>query len=125
MSDRTMYTYLVFSSFSDSTLLSILLDTHPQMVCIDELENTFDRYSEAILREGYKCSCKMEIMQCEFWEKVKDCCLKSGLDFDIFAFDLFIAEDRPINISLRINDKKHNGEYDDRGLTRHLRYIPN
>ncbi len=74
----TNLVYILSASHSGSTLLAILLGSHPNLCTVGELKATnlgnIDRY---------RCSCGVLIRQCEFWEKVRQGMFQQGMNFDI------------------------------------------
>ena len=75
---RTRLVYILAASHSGSTLLAMLLSTHPQVCTAGELKTTslgdVDRY---------RCSCRRPIRQCPFWSAVTADLHAAGLDFDL------------------------------------------
>ena len=82
---RLRYSYLIATSYSGSTLLSMLLDTHPEIVSIGELANEVWKPGRTT---KYYCSCGSEISQCKFWIDVKERCAGRGMELDLYDFDL-------------------------------------
>lgn len=76
MTDDIRYAYVASTSRSGSTLLSMLMNAHPDVASIGELGPAYGQYAENIRKEGYPCSCGREIKQCSFWEKIEDHCFK-------------------------------------------------
>jgi len=68
--------YIVSSSFSGSTLLSMFWAAHPDFTSNGELVRKI-RYPYP-----YPCSCYQPIRECPFWLAVGDRMRKFGLNFD-------------------------------------------
>lgn len=68
--------YIHSASHSGSTLLSLLLARHPEIVTIGELSGT--RYRA---KPGYKCSCGAELVQCRFWGEVSAAMARRGFSY--------------------------------------------
>ena len=90
MTDDIRYAYVASTSRSGSTLLSMLMNAHPNVASIGELGPAYGQYAEIIRKEGYPCSCGMEIKQCVFWKKIKDHCFKAGMDIDLHNFNILL-----------------------------------
>lgn len=91
MTDDIRYAYVASTSRSGSTLLSMLMNAHPNVASIGELGPAYGQYAEIIRKEGYPCSCGMEIKQCVFWKKIKDHCFKAGMDIDLHNFNILLG----------------------------------
>ena len=83
--------YILSHSYSGSTLLTLLLGTHPDIATMGELKaramGNVDEYS---------CSCGRRIGECPFWESVRDKMLERGMAFSIdrFGTDFSLAGHR-------------------------------
>jgi len=70
--------YILAASHSGSTLLAMLLASHPEICTVGELKATslgdLDRYL---------CSCRRKILECPFWNGIRDDMAARGFDFDI------------------------------------------
>lgn len=80
------FVYVVSTSYSGSTLLSMLMNAHPQVVSIGELANSIGRIIQSGKTDQYYCSCGEEIKQCQFWQYVKKRCSMMGVDLDLHNF---------------------------------------
>ena len=80
------YAYLVSTSYSGTTLLSILLDSHPAIVSIGELANSIREAIEAGRHTEYPCSCGAPIRGCSFFGEVKRLCAQQGVELDLHDF---------------------------------------
>ena len=58
--------YIAGTPYTGSTLLSMLLNAHPQLVSIGEAEGPTRRTD----RGSYVCSCESPIAECAFWQRV-------------------------------------------------------
>jgi hypothetical protein len=74
--ERTRLVYLLGPSHSGSTLLALLLGSHPEIATVGELKQT----SLGDL-ERYRCSCGVEIRRCPFWEAVREDLGRGGWAF--------------------------------------------
>lgn len=70
--------YILAASHSGSTLLAMLLATHPDVCTVGELKAT-----NLGAPERYRCSCGEWIAQCPFWTEVSAEMAGEGMDFDI------------------------------------------
>jgi hypothetical protein len=75
--NRTRLLYLLAASHSGSTLLALLLGSHPEIATVGELKQT----SLGNL-ETYRCSCGVEIRRCSFWKAVREHLAASGWTFE-------------------------------------------
>jgi hypothetical protein len=85
------YAYLVSTSYSGTTLLSILLDSHPAIVSIGELDNTIREAVEAGRHMEYPCSCGAPIRACSFFSEVKRRCAQQGVELDLHDFGVSLG----------------------------------
>jgi hypothetical protein len=76
----TRLAYILAASHSGSTLLSMLLASHPQIATIGEM-NLAPRAMGNL--DHYRCSCGELIRQCGFWKKVRERMADRGLEFDL------------------------------------------
>jgi hypothetical protein len=74
---RTRLLYLLAASHSGSTLLALLLGSHPDIATVGELKQT--SFGDV---ERYKCSCGIEILRCPFWTAVCKYLEASGCHFE-------------------------------------------
>ncbi|HVQ78200.1 MAG TPA: sulfotransferase [Candidatus Binatia bacterium] len=74
----TRLLYILAASHSGSTLLAMLLGTHPDLSTVGELKAT--SLGDAT---RYRCSCRELIGQCGFWSGVTADLRRQGLDFDL------------------------------------------
>lgn len=72
--------YILAASHSGSTLLAMLLNSHPDISTAGEL-----KASNLGVTENYLCSCREELKHCPFWKEVSQRMAKQGLAFDIRA----------------------------------------
>jgi hypothetical protein len=73
--------YILSPSFSGSTLLTCLLAAHPDVATVGEL-----KASAMGDVNTYRCSCGALLVECRFWQQVKEETTKRGLRF---SFDDF------------------------------------
>ncbi len=78
MKQRIRLIYILAASHSGSTLLAMLLGTHPEIGTVGELKFT------SLGDIGrYLCSCQREIKKCPFWSDVAQEMAKHGYPFDV------------------------------------------
>lgn len=77
----TTLLYITSSSYSGSTLLSFLLNTHPDIFTVSEMEGW--RYEE---NEKFDCSCGKPLEQCRFYSFIKEVFHRNSLSFDFRSF---------------------------------------
>ena len=79
--------YIVSSSYSGSTLLSMLLNTHPDIATISELPP-----NQVIARSpDFTCSCGEPIRRCPFFREVREELKRRGVTFSVEHMDLYLA----------------------------------
>lgn len=76
----TELAYILAASHSGSTLLSMLLGSHPRVATVGELKLSASAMGKI---SRYRCSCGEFIRQCNFWRKVKKGMAARGFEFDI------------------------------------------
>jgi len=76
----TQLAYILAASHSGSTLLSMLLGSHPQIATVGEIKLSASAMGDI---DCYRCSCGELIRKCNFWQKVKESMARQGYDFDI------------------------------------------
>ena len=69
--------YIMSPSYSGSTLLTLLLDEHPDIATIGELKAS--GFGDI---ETYLCSCGSRLLECDFWQQLKQDINSRGGDFD-------------------------------------------
>jgi len=72
--------YILAASHSGSTLLSMLLGSHPWIATVGELKLPASAMGEI---SRYRCSCGEFIRECQFWHEVKEGMAARGFEFDI------------------------------------------
>lgn len=89
----TRLAYILAASHSGSTLLSMLLGSHPLITAIGEMK-FLPRAMGDVNR--YRCSCGKLIRQCEFWQKLQEGMARRGFDFDLASarMDYSMVESR-------------------------------
>lgn len=75
------YAYVLGTGYSGTTLLSLLLDSHPQIVSIGEVDNTIQNFPPP-----YPCSCGRSIGECAFFTRVRQLCAQQGVALDLQNF---------------------------------------
>lgn len=82
--ERPIYVSVATSAYSGATLLAFLLNAHPQIVSIGEMDGLIPSEDP----EEYLCSCGQRIKDCAFWHSVSKSMTHRGYDFDVADFDL-------------------------------------
>jgi hypothetical protein len=72
--------YILAASHSGSTLLSMLLGSHPQIATIGEMNLSPSAMGDL---DRYRCSCGQRIRRCRFWEQVREGMAKRGVAFNL------------------------------------------
>ncbi len=87
--------YITSSAYSGSTLLTFILNSHPQIGTISE----FDIMSEIKNNSDYRCSCGDKIRKCKFFKKLKIKLNNAGMNFELDEMDLMfnLFENESIN----------------------------
>jgi hypothetical protein len=78
--------YIVSSSFSGSTLLSLILNAHPAIGTISE----FNAMDDIATNPDFRCSCGAKIRECPFFLRLRDAMRAKGLQFDIDDMDMML-----------------------------------
>jgi hypothetical protein len=76
----TRIAYILAASHSGSTLLSMLLGSHPQIATVGEMNLSARAMGNL---DGYRCSCGCLIRECDFWQKIRAGMARRGLVFDL------------------------------------------
>jgi hypothetical protein len=89
----TKLAYILAASHSGSTLLSMLLGCHPQVVTVGELKFSPKAIGDL---DRYRCSCGALIRACGFWDRVRNGMAARGFEFDLAqaGTDYRISESR-------------------------------
>ncbi|MBN1308729.1 MAG: sulfotransferase [Chitinispirillaceae bacterium] len=95
---RLRLAYILAASHSGSTLLAMLLGSHPEACTVGELKLT--------IRENldrYRCSCGDPIMKCAFWTEIVSAMKRKGVDFalDRAGTNMLDSENTYINFFLK------------------------
>lgn len=77
-SSKIRLVYILAASHSGSTLLAMLLGSHPEICTVGELKLTSIGNPER-----YLCSCRKKIKECSFWLSITEDMQKLGFKFDI------------------------------------------
>ncbi len=72
--------YILAPSHSGSTLLSMLLGSHPQIATIGEINLSPEAMGDL---SRYRCSCGQLIQQCGFWNQVQEGMVNRDFEFDL------------------------------------------
>lgn len=79
-----MFVGIETSSYSGATLLAFLLNAHPQIASIGEMNGLIPSEDP----ETYLCSCGKPIKACEFWQSIVREMARRGFDFDVANFQM-------------------------------------
>jgi hypothetical protein len=74
--------YIACSSYSGSTLLAFLLNSHPDIVSVGHMKG----WDTGIPRKYIHCSCGQVLDQCPFFQKIREAFDQCGLPFDYNHF---------------------------------------
>jgi hypothetical protein len=77
-SERIRLAYILAASHSGSTLLAMLLGSHPDVCTVGEL--AFRPKGDM---EKYRCSCRRPIKECPFWEGTRQDMAGKGFPFEL------------------------------------------
>jgi len=80
--DTPVFVGVETSSYSGATLLAFLLNAHPRIASIGELNGLIPSEDPA----SYLCSCGKKIQACEFWQSVRDEMSQRGFQFEVSDF---------------------------------------
>jgi len=76
----TKLAYILAASHSGSTLLSMLLGSHPQIATIGELKLSSKAIGDLA---RYRCSCGKFILRCDFWQKITEAMAQQNYPFNL------------------------------------------
>lgn len=79
--------YIMGHGYSGSTLLTVLLGSHPQIATIGEL-GIAEHAKRQTTPEQFLCSCRAPVRECEFWRRVGREMAERGHDFDVWDSEL-------------------------------------
>ena len=83
--------YILSPSYSGSTLLTFMLDQHPEITTIGELKAT----AMGDIAQYY-CSCGELITNCSFWREIKLKCKQNNTPFELDSFGTHFASNNPL-----------------------------
>lgn len=78
---RSVFVGIETTSFSGATLLCFLLNAHPEIASIGEMNGLVFKNPDA-----YICSCGKGIKTCEFWQEMRAEMARCGFEFDLADF---------------------------------------
>jgi len=84
--EKISFVYVVATSYSGSTLLSILMNAHPEVVSVGELANSIGIILNRRKTSLYHCSCGEEITECSYWKEIRALCYENGVELDLHDF---------------------------------------
>ncbi len=70
--------YILAASHSGSTLLALLLDSHPEICSVGEL-----KVGALGDLDNYLCSCRRKLLECPFWSNVREDMHEAGEEFEL------------------------------------------
>ncbi len=79
--------YIAAASHSGSTLLAMLLASHPRLTTIGELKAI-----HLADKAEYLCSCQTRLLDCPHWQKIHDIAHQQIPDFDVFSANTDLRE---------------------------------
>lgn len=85
VSTRIPVLFVAGTSFCGSTLMSFLLNSHPDIVCVGEETGPIPKRRN---QPDFPCSCGAPLMQCPFWAAVARRMEERGFDFGQDRFDV-------------------------------------
>ncbi len=93
-----MVAYILAASHSGSTLLAMLLDSHPDVCSVGEL-----KVGALGDLDNYLCSCRRRLMACPFWSQIQERMRESGegFDFNDPGTDIRVTDNRLLRRLLR------------------------
>ncbi len=96
--DKIPYLYIAGAGFSGSTLLAFLLNSHPQMASISEVEGPMPDLDI----ETYTCSCGALLLSCPFYLELEKSIQNMGSTFSLrdWRTKFQLSKNRAINIPL-------------------------
>src|SRR3972149_7709066 len=98
MGKKVPLVYILAASHSGSTLLAMLLGSHPKLCTVGELK------ANSLGDPGvYRCSCRKVIKECPFWNGITNDMREKGIEFDITkaGTDLFTISSNYVGRLLR------------------------
>jgi hypothetical protein len=98
LQNRIPYVYVAATSFSGTTLLGLLLDTHPRIVSVGEVDNIIPRDLQVSGADAYLCSCGQPIRRCDFFAQIRARCLEQGVELDLHDFRTHLGTDWPLTV---------------------------
>ena len=95
---KVPYLYVTGASYSGSTLLAFLLNAHPQMISISEMEGPVRR----VVIGNYRCSCGELLLACSFYVELERRIKSLGSTFTLADWQtgFRFSESRLLNILL-------------------------
>ena len=97
MDSPTTFISVACHSFSGSTLLAMLLNAHPEIATVSEMDGPNARLVDT---KGYVCSCGQLIRECSFWDQVSSEMQARGYVFSPTDFQVAFG-DRGLRDRLR------------------------
>lgn len=83
--------YLIGTGFCGSTLVSFLLNSHPEIASVGEATGPYRLWTKG---DSFPCSCGESLGRCSFWTRAKAEMESRGLPLDLGRFDLRFAPSR-------------------------------
>jgi hypothetical protein len=105
---RTNHVYVMAASHSGSTLLTLLIASHPDAGTIGETSGL--GLIRRINIDDYRCSCGVHIRECEFWRRVSQEMHSRGFTFDVADFGTNFRMPRHTLVN-RVLRAEHRGRF--------------
>jgi hypothetical protein len=87
---KTKYAYILAASHSGSTLLAMLLNSHPDVATVGELTSGAHR-----TLDGYRCSCRELLTECRFWRTITAAMQQHHPAFNLSNFGIQFEVESP------------------------------
>ena len=95
MSAPVRYVHMVATAYSGSTLLGMLLGSHPDLATVGELITPV-RYGRIVQNgEHYPCSCGVPMIECAHFDALRARCRELGVELDLYDYGIKIQERGP------------------------------
>ncbi|UCG50580.1 MAG: sulfotransferase [Candidatus Latescibacterota bacterium] len=93
--------YITSSSYSGSTLLALILNAHPAIGTISEV----DAMGDIAKDPDYRCSCGEKIRECRFFIELRDAIRAKGLPFEVHDMDMLLRLSGNPRINAALTEK--------------------
>lgn len=79
------FLYIAGTSYTGSTLLAFLLNSHPEIVSVGEATGPYSKYRDW---HNFSCSCGTTLSMCSFWQQVEHGMKRRGAAFGPLQWDM-------------------------------------